>query len=283
MIVFRFFPAVLALAALTLLGGCGAGDSAVTTAETDESLYVQAQQYKRQGRNPDALLNFLKVIEKRGERPSPESHLEAGLIYKDNLKDYNEAIHHFQRYLQLQPNSPQAAGVRGLIDSAKREFWRTFATRANDEAASVNHTVELERLQRENSELRAELAATRGGGGAPARLPRTPTIMIDTSASERPPAPGGGATGGALPPRNAFTERSAQVPAAPPAGRPAPGPASMGRRYTIKKGDTLFSIAKQYAGSGSPNAKVQEIFEANRDVMNNINALPPIGTELKVP
>ena len=66
-----------------------------------------AGKLQAQDRNAEALVSFLKGIEKRGEGAAPEAHFEAGLIYLRHTKDYIEAIHHFQRYLELVPNSPQ--------------------------------------------------------------------------------------------------------------------------------------------------------------------------------
>src|SRR5262245_2423008 len=121
MTVRRNLLAFLAAAALLAAVGCSGGDGSPLAVETDEPLYVQAQQLKRQGRHQEALVNFLKVIEKRGEQAAPESHLEVGLICHMQLKDQVEAIHHFQSYLNQKPNSPQAPGVRDLINTAKRE------------------------------------------------------------------------------------------------------------------------------------------------------------------
>ena len=42
--------------------------------------------------------------------------------------------------------------------------------------------------------------------------------------------------------------------------------------YTVKKGDSLWSISKQQLGSG---ARWREIYEANKDVIKNPNRIPP--------
>src|SRR5688572_30344317 len=79
---------LFALAALlALLLGAGCGDrGAPTIAEMDEPFYIQGVQLNKQGRNGEALTTFLKVIDKRGERGAPESHLEAGVIYLSHTK-----------------------------------------------------------------------------------------------------------------------------------------------------------------------------------------------------
>src|SRR6187431_379521 len=117
------------LAALLLGAACGVRENAAIGAETDEPLFVQGKQLIKQTRNPEALSSFLKLIDRRGERGAPESHLEAGIIYLNHTKDPVEAYHHFRKYLDLQPNSKEAAGVRGMVDAARREFARTLSAR----------------------------------------------------------------------------------------------------------------------------------------------------------
>jgi len=260
------------------------------TAETDDPYYQEGQRLVKQGRDPEALSAFLKVIQKRGEQASAESHLEAGLICLNHIKDPIEAIHHFRKYLELQPNAKQAPSVRGLIDTAKREFARTLpAHPLESQPIGFEQTEQVRQLQRENDELRAELGAQRTASThavSPllAGLHRRRRSAVRRGAHEQRaadlPAP--------LPPRTTLTITVAP-PAAPssaPASAPvnraaAASPASPGaRKHTIVAGDTLYRISVKYFGNGS---KVEAIFNANRDVIPNKNALPRIGTELKIP
>ena len=81
MTVRRHISAAFALCVLLLGAGCTDRDNAPMPAEMDEPLYVQGIQLKRQGRYPEALSAFLKVIDKLGARSAPESHVEAGVIF----------------------------------------------------------------------------------------------------------------------------------------------------------------------------------------------------------
>jgi tetratricopeptide (TPR) repeat protein len=96
---------------LLLAAGCERSDRLTLSAETDDPQYRRGQQLLKQGHNQDALGAFLKVIEKRGD-DAPESHLEAGLLYQQYFKDPISAIYHFNKYIELQPNSIWCASAR---------------------------------------------------------------------------------------------------------------------------------------------------------------------------
>ena len=152
-----------AIIALLSVTGCERSDPLALTAEADDPTYRQAQQLEKQGHNQEALASYLKVIAKRGES-APESHLEAGLIYLEHIKDPIAAIYHFRKFLELQPNARQAVYVNGMVETAKREFARTLPARPlESQAERMNLLDQIGRLQRENDELKGELVALRNG------------------------------------------------------------------------------------------------------------------------
>ena len=283
-------------ALLVLLLGAGCSDRAATpfAAETDEPNFRQGQQRLREGRAPEALALFLKVIEKRGEQYSPDSHLEAGLIYLQHIKDPIEAIHHFHKYLELLPNSPQAGLVRQRVEAATREFAvRLPARPGDDQSVRIEIAEELERLRRENAEMRAELATLRGGGAMP--LVRTPR-MLTLPDPARPVA---------APPSSPMALAPAPQPVAvaQPMIQPAPAPVSApvaripvpvnktasakavpapGRAHTVTAGESTWSIARKYYGPSANALKVQGILDANRDVLREAKDLKP-GMALRIP
>ncbi|MSU24802.1 MAG: LysM peptidoglycan-binding domain-containing protein [Opitutus sp.] len=279
MTVRRQITSLLAFAGLSLGAGCG-GDSRPLPVETDEPVYRQGQQLVKQGRNPEALAAYLKLIEKRGEQASPESHFAAGLIYlKHSPKDPVEAYHHFRKYLELQPKSKQARGVRDLLDNAMREFARTIPGRVlEDQSVRLELTDQVKLLQRENDALKLELGSLRVG------LPLT-TLRSSRASAVADESP-----------VSVAPVRSRPMLAEPPVIAPAPAPVRLlapasaspptaperptARKHTVVPGDTLYKIAVKYYGSG---AKVDEVYNANLGAMKNRNVLPPVGTELKVP
>jgi len=276
-----------ALVALLLGAGCTGGDNALFALETDESFYQQAKQLQRQGRNPEALTSYLKLIEKRGAQNAPESHLEAGIIYLHDIKNPVEAIHHFQRHLELQQlTQAQQTRVRGLIENAKREFARTLPGRFNDEQAARPGGMDaVDRLQRENDELRAEIARLKGGGPAPflrtTRGPVEPVEVLpppvastgDEVAVRIAPPPPGLAAAGMTAGTPAFGGRQAPTR---PAG-PGPLPAA-GKRHSVAAGENLFRIAQKYG------VKPEAIALVNREALPKGIATPlKPGMELKIP
>lgn len=289
----------VALAGLALFAaaGCERRDSQAISSEADEPNFRQGQQLVKQGRNQEALAAFLKVIAKRGES-APESHLETGLLYLDQVKDPLAAIYHFRKYLELQPNSRQAVYVRGRIDVAKREFARTLPAHPLESQPDRLDVIEqLNRLQRENDQLKAEVAALRGGA-APATV-RTRVALEEPSGAAsaasanaaRPfinayetPALDVEDSPISLAPEESPVNAAALQPAPlPPGGRAPPtkptAPTAAGRRHLVTKGDTLFSLAQRYYGNRS---RWRDIYAANRDVLPSENSLR-IGMELKIP
>jgi tetratricopeptide (TPR) repeat protein len=272
-----------------LLGGTGCGrDTYAPSAETDESAYREGQQLNRQGRTQEALAAYLKVIAQRGDQ-APESHLEVGLIYLEHIRDPIAAIYYFRKYLELEPNSRQASLVRGLVDTAKRDFARTLPGQPMDNQSSrLDQSEEVERLQRENEDLRAELAALRAGAPAPSVHvagdetavsggPASTMFVTPAPSAAREAAPSPGAPG-PITPAPIGDDNTAGPAADAPA--PAARPASSARRHSVAKGDTLYSLAQKYYGSRS---KWRDIFAANRDQLASPNTPLRIGMELRIP
>jgi len=294
-------PALVGLLFLGLVAGCDRGDTLTLSSETDDPFYRQGQQLSKQGRNQEALNAYLKVISRRDET-APESHLEVGLILLRHVKDPIAAIYHFRKYLELQPNSRQAVYVRGLIDTAKREFARTLpATPLESQADQLERQDQIDRLLRENDQLKAELTAARGGvsappvrsradvdndnpGGAPMiTIPVTPADSTNTTVA--PAADESPVTYAPVPSAPAEEEPKIEAvplskPTRPAAAKTLSKPtAPAGRTHTVTRGDTLFSIAQKYYNN---RGKWRDIYAANRDVMPNETALKP-GMTLKIP
>ena len=103
--------------------GCIPGDSHV-----DE----EKDPHFQRGRNLASSQDFKGAVEEfeKALETNPRSaaaHFELGWLYDTKINDYAAAIYHYERYLQLQPNSPRAQSidVRERIRGCKRELANT--------------------------------------------------------------------------------------------------------------------------------------------------------------
>ncbi len=259
-----FFPLVLGI---LLFAGCSRNEDYPYATETDEPVYQRGKSLEKQGREQEALSEFLKVVAKRGE-DAPESHLEVGVLYEQHIKDPVAAIYHYRKYLELRPNSPQADLVRQRIGACMRDFARTLPGQPlGSDGVQSDLTDVVAKLQKENDELKAALAAARSPVPAepPAPAAEPPARPVVARAETGPPP-----VITRVPLANEPSSRRV-VQAAPSAGA--------GRAHTVAKGDTLMSISQRYYGTRS---KWRDIYAANRDVMKGENDLK-IGMQLKIP
>jgi tetratricopeptide (TPR) repeat protein len=275
------------LALCALLGGAGCGrDSYAVSAETDEASFRDGQELNRQGRTQEALAAYLKVIAERGDQ-APESHLEVGLIYLEHIHDPIEAIYYFRKYLELEPNSRQAGLVRGLVDTAKRDFARTLPGQPLDnQTARLDEGGRIETLERENEDLRAELAAARAGEPAPApHVAGDGSVASERAASPMFVVPAAPAPRDESQPPIRPAPLDADASLGPGDTAPPPAPAAQaqpaaGRTHVIARGDTLYSLAQKYYGNRS---RWRDILAANRDHLPTADTPLKIGMELRIP
>lgn len=294
----RPFLAALFAAALLLGSGCRDNGGGPSTDEKSDPLYLQAQDYKRQGRNSEALNAFLHEIDRRGESNAPESHLEAGLLYLNFVKDPIEAYHHFSRYLDVRPNDQ---AVRDQRDAAMRDISRILHAPPSDQMFQAQANDEIAQLRRRVAELQAENEALHGGGAYvnAARPPPMISLPDDRDAVSAPPpivadspltpAPAAEppAAARASPPRGynvqsaAPASRPNPATASPRAGVPQHPAAAGARTYTVQRGDTAYGIARRFYGAAD-NARVNAIIQANRNIVQSASDLKP-GMVLRIP
>lgn len=239
---------------MLMAASCGPPQTVIK--ETEERSYRRGKSLLREGRRDEALQAFLGVVAARPD--AVESHLEAGLIYLNHIKDPLAAIYHFRSYLSLSPSGEHAGFVKELILTAQRDFAKTLPGDPFVNAVErVNLMETVKTLQAENNALKEEVVDLEA---ALARL--------EESNRRRAAQP---AAGSAMAPAEV-----APIVIAPAREEPADvGP----QTYTVQAGDTLSRIsAKVYGQSG----RWSVIFEANRDVLPSPNALKP-GQVLKIP
>ena len=224
--------------------GCGSSD--LPGIEENDSAYDRGRAHLRQGNEEEALDEFLSVTRRIVQ--SPQSHIEVGrlLMKLENRRDPVAAIYHYRRFLELSPESKEAATVEQLIVTAEREIIRKLPG-----APYVEH-LEALGLREENNRLKRELSDMRVRLGLP---------LETTDAAQSPSA--------------STPSASPAVPLVP-AKPPEP---SVPRTHVVQQGDSLYAISRKFYGD---SAHIDLIFNANRDVLINKRSLK-IGQKLRIP
>lgn len=231
--------------------------------ETDERAYRRGASLLREGRKDEALSAFLSVTQARPD--AAESHLQAGLLYLNHVRDPVAAIYHFRQYVGLKPNGENTELVNDLITTARKEFARTLP--GNPFAPQLERSdlmKSLEESRDENLRLRQEIVDLRSQLDTVQRsLRQSQQELIRVQPDISPDLPVAPIIIDSAPRRDPHRQEEA-------AGA---------RYYTVQAGDTLSSISRSVYGSAG---RWSEIFEANRDQLASPNSLRP-GQRLRIP
>jgi LysM repeat protein len=139
---FHFFAASLSI--LVLFNGC---DRMVTSRNT--RLVKEADWKAAQGDYLWAINLYEAALD--GTPQSAEVHFKLALLYDDKMNDPLQALHHFKRYLVLDPNGSHAVEVK---DFMKRDEVALGTSLSGD---SVVTRSEAARLRNENLNLHREI------------------------------------------------------------------------------------------------------------------------------
>jgi tetratricopeptide (TPR) repeat protein len=206
---------------LVFVSGCIPGDTRLDE-EKDPHFQrgrnlVSSQDYK------GAVDEFEKALETNPR--SAAAHFELGCLYDTQLKDYAAAIYHYQRHLQLEPDSEHAALVKERIRGCKQQLADSEFPLPNNQ--NLQRTVD--RLNAENMALKQQLdvlhtqlaAASRAAYAAPP--PASEPLHYAPEPSRY-----------AVAPRLETPRASGSFPAARP------------RIHIVRSHETIHSIAAQY-------------------------------------
>ena len=246
--------------------------------EIESKDYLAAKQKLREGDYEEALQHFLKVIE---EHPySPESNLEAGVIYLQQESEPVLAIYHFNRYLQLKPGSREAPFVDELILSAKKQFASSLPGNPFKNAVNRMELLEtiaalkkqIETINAENLNLKQQNASLQ------AQLEKTRSTVRGIFSSNAPDPDSASASGEAVQSQPLVLSEAQQqrVQSVLPQETPQ---VQRQRTYEVKPGDSLYAISMNFYGDAE---HIQTIFQANRTVLQSVNDLRP-GQVLVIP
>ena len=252
---------ILLLLVVALVYGCSESVTLEVLDETEDPIYRRAKDLLARDLNSEALSNFNKLIAKR-DGIAPESHLEAGLIHLNHIKDPISAIYHFKRYIAIKQRERQSsqrdagmARVEDLVSTAKKELLMTVD--AQDYRLKLLDTIEQLRDENESMKVQIQELRQQQSSGA-----------VSSGAFLQAPN-SSGITDNSLSPSSERIE-----PSRPDA------PSSQGRRiYTVQERDSLYKISRQMYGDPS---RWREILEANRGVLPSESQLQP-GMRLIIP
>jgi tetratricopeptide (TPR) repeat protein len=117
---------------------------------------------------------------------SAAAHFELGWLYDTKLNDSAAAIYHYQRHLQLLPDSDRAQLIQERIRGCKQDLANTEFPLPNGQ----NQQREIDRLTAENLALKQQLASLRlqaasRAGTAPTRA-TTGLLMAGFASAAKP-------------------------------------------------------------------------------------------------
>ncbi len=166
------------MAAALALAGCDrisfdkGGDHAFEQAEQKRS----AQDYR------GAVSFYEKALDSSAK--AADAHFRMGMIYDANLDDPVGAVHHFKRYLEIQPNGLHAKEAHADLDRIELKLATSLAG-----GTLITHA-EAAKLRQENKDLKDQLAQ-RNMPPAPGPSPLGPAAgKVAAREAERHPAPG---------------------------------------------------------------------------------------------
>jgi len=228
-------------ALLWAAAGCGVRSGSQDARDENHPLMRHARALRQAQDMDGAIAAYQAALEKRPGLA--RAHLELGILYDQPREDYLRAIYHYQRYLEMRPNTEKRELIEELIRSARLSFAASLPDPPNEAIRKIAL------LEKENRLLREQLNA----GATPAPAPAAPGNVAPPSLPAATPA------------------------AAPESPRSAPSAAV--RTYEVKPGDTLMNIAGRVYGN--PH-NWQRILDANKNILPNPGALRT-GMTLVIP
>ena len=165
----------MALLFLCSLGGLTGCNRMITPRQTQ--LTKDADAKAAESSYADAINLYEAAID--GSPSSAEVHYKLALIYDEKMNDPLNALHHFKRFLTLEPSGKRAQEVKGFM---KRDELTLLTNLTGD---SMVPRSELVRLTNENLSLRKQIGERWAEQKAAARVKRKPNEKITRTGKER--------------------------------------------------------------------------------------------------
>ncbi len=260
--ILKLFQAILLVFAF-----CGCTENVATLDARDRSNYMmkEAALKKSSGNTKGALKAYSEVLDR-----SPKlavAHLEIALVLHDDKKDYLRAIYHYQRYLDLRPETEK----RKIIEGRIRLAGQLYAAKI---AADGSVLAELRKMSDAMNDLKTENDALKNNV-------RQLTLQLEQAKSKQAEQ---------VPPAVNRAKLNVPIQDDVPVGiveassrngrtKPVAGRAPVPRTYIVKRGDSLRSIAAEVYRDVE---KADDIFRANSNTLTNPGQLK-VGQTLVLP
>lgn len=181
-----------------------------------------------------AIDEFEKALEVNPH--SASAHFQLGWLYEEKEPDPAAAIYHYEQYLKLEPGADNAEVIRQHINNCKQDLAKTVLPLP----ITPNMQRQFEQLADENKRLREEIDKWRAyASRLEALTNRAPPPLV----SVRPEDAASAATSSVAPQQRSAAENH--------------WPPGAGRTYTVKAGDSPYSIARTHG------VKLEALMAAN--------------------
>lgn len=224
------------LALLTVGAGCLPSVSSRDHRDGRHPLVRRAAARAREGDQDEARRLYRKALD---DDPSlARAHLDLAILLHDREIDYLRAVYHYERYLELRPETEKMDMIRNRLRLARQALAVSLQERPRVESVPVKGS----------REAAAEVLAMRQANDA--LLARVDELEEELAETRK-----------ALSDLKAHVRR--QAASHPAHGRPE-------RTYRVQAGDTLSSIAVTFYDDAG---RWEDIFEANRERLNGTTIL----------
>ena len=230
----RFFYSLLALALCANLSGClpsGGGQAE----EEKEAHFVEGKSCLNRMDFKGAIQEFEKALEVNPH--SAAAHFQLAWLYEEKVPDPAAAIYHWQQFLKLRPDYPNAETIKQHIVNCKQDLAKTVLP------LPITPTMqrEFQQLAEQNKLLQTELEQWKTYA---ARLQLMTNRLQVTAGAQQPVVP-------PSPPAQPMASRQ-QTSAAQ-----VEHPSAAARTYKVQAGDNPSAIARKF------NVKLDAFMSAN--------------------
>ncbi len=280
------FRVLLLLLAVGAVAGCRPNVYELDDHELSDPSAARAAALERAGDIDGAIAKYNEILTERPDMA--RMHLAVAFLYDVPQGDYVRALYHYQRYLELRPQTEKRNFIENRIENARQSLVAQYGRDAETLLHEIDKlTVEKQELRTANQRLVTQLEECRAKIAeieeqlAAKRVEEAPETAIpvpEMPAQPDVPPP--------LPPvvREPDTPASEYVASrdAEPETALPDAPATVAARdikYIIQERDTLSALARRFYGD---RYQWRRIYDANRARLPNPDVLP-VGVTIVIP